>query len=354
MFVDLRLLPDGQPCTIRGYGHTELPDEMLCDNEVFIRYHLSPVGQRELIRKYGQPDDSTEGAFARAAQAFTVLPGISTRHVYPGGTDELGALAARSCIRNAGGTASELDAIIVGSNTGTGYPSTAARIKGMLEGRSQAATFDMQEACPVGAVAMMVGTAMIRARFARNILVVAAERATSLASMDDYESANLFGDEAGAWWLSASEKEHMLFFLIYSDPYDRKSEWIFRQDDGRFKQDGHAVHEFVAEAIPAAMASAFIQSGLDPSSFQHLILHQASGKTVNSLVKKYLPRRWPEWMNTVRVHRNVETHGNTSGACTSWLVSRGIAEGTIRSGERVLVVTFGSGMSVAIYGFLVP
>lgn len=354
MFVNMQTLPDGVPCTILGYGHSELPDELLFDNEDFIHRFLSSAGQQQLMSKYGLPGDTTDEAFARAAQAFTVLPGIVSRHVYPGPTDELGVLAARSCLRQAGVSASELDYLIVGTNTGTGYPSTAAGIKGMLEGHSDAATFDMQEACPVGAMAVMVGSALIRARYGRKILVVAAERANTLASPDDFEAANLFGDEAGALLLAASTTEQLLFFSAFSDPYNRKTEWIKRQENGRFKQDGHAVHEFVGQAVPDAMASAFAQSGLPPESFQHLILHQASGKTVDFLVKKKLPRRWQEWMANVRIHRNVETHGNTSGACSSWLISRGIAEGSIKRGERVLVATFGSGMSIAIYGFIVP
>lgn len=354
MFVNLQQLPGEVNCTILGYGHTKLPDDMLFDNDDFIRHHLSPTGQQRLIEKYGLPGDTVDEAFDRAATDFTLRPGIVSRHIYPGTTDELGELAARACLQQAGVSASELDFLIVGTNTGTGYPSTAAALKGRLDGRSAAATFDMQEACPVGAMAVLVGSSLIRSQYARKVLVVAAERATSLASSDDFASANLFGDEAGAILLAASTTEQLLFFSAFSDPYDGKTEWIRRQEDGRFKQDGHAVHEYVGQAVPNAMADAFHRSQLPPESFQHLILHQASGKTVDFLVEKKLPRRWPQWMANVHVHRNVETHGNTSGACTSWLLSRGIAEGTITSGQRVLVVTFGSGMSVAIYGLVVP
>ncbi len=356
MLTDVRSLTDGQPGAILGVGHTELGEQYRFDNRRFILNPekvpgaLSPLGRRQLFIDLSLgATQSEEELVALADQKFIATTGIRSRYIFDGPVAELAAMAGRQALRAAQVEASEIDAVIVGSNTGSGYPSTADRVKVALGIPSTALSFDVQEACPVGAIAVELAWKLIRGRFHRRVLVIGAEKATTLASPDDYKGANLFGDAAFAFVLGASTADDFIFFESGSDPYDDKAEYITRTKDG-FSQNGRAVHKYVGTVIPDLLGRTFERLRLDPATVHHFFPHQPSAKTLDFLVDN-LKGRWPTF-NPV-IHRNVEEMGNTSGACTGWMISRAKAQGQLKPGEFCLVATFGSGMSWGLYGFIV-
>lgn len=356
MLTDVRSLIEGQPCAILGVGHTELGAEYQFDNRRFILNPdkvpgaLSPLGRRQLFNDLSLGAAQSEDELvALADEKFIATTGIRSRMIFDGTVGELAAMAGRQALFNAQVESSEIDAIIVGSNTGSGYPSTADRVKNALGVPLSALCFDVQEACPVGAIAVELAWKIIRGRFHRRVLVVAAEKATTLASADDYKGANLFGDAAFAFVLGASTTEDFIFFNSGSDPYDEKAEYINRTPDG-FTQNGRAVHKYVGKVIPDLLGQTFEQLRLDPSMVHHFFPHQPSAKTLDFLIEN-LQARWPTFSPVI--HRNVEEMGNTSGACTGWMISRAKARGELKPGEFCLVATFGSGMSWGLYGFIV-
>lgn len=358
MLIDVRSLTDGQPCAILGVGHTVLPETCRYDNQRFILNPdqaagaLSLLGRHrlfhELETKFGRGQSETELA-KLADEKFVAATGIQSRLLFPGTPAELGAMAAEQALEQAGVAASELDAILVGTNTGSGYPSTADRVKDLIGARADAVCFDLQEACSVGAIAVQQGWEKIRSRMYRKVLVVAAEKATTLASPDDYKAANLFGDAAFAYVLGADTIDDFVFFEAGSDPSNGQSEYITKTPTG-FQQSGPAVHKYVGKAVPELLARTFERLKLDPATVHHFFPHQPSAKTLDFMVDN-IRRRWPTF-NPV-IHRNVEEMGNTSGACTGWMISRAKAAGQLQPGQFGVVATFGSGMSWGLYGFIV-
>lgn len=358
MLIDVRALTEGQPCTILGMGHTVLADVHRYDNARFIRERLSDLGKLRLLRSF-VPDPTVEDdvllsrleEFIPSADAkFIAQTGIHSRMVYPGSAAELGAQAAQAALRDAQCSAQDLDAILVGTNTGSGYPSTADRIKGLIGANSEAVCMDIQEACSVGAIVVQQGWEKIRSRMYRRVLVAGAEKASTLASSDEHKSANLFGDAAFAYVLGPGTTDAFIFFESGSDPSNDQAEYIVRTSTG-FTQNGSAVHKYVGRVVPELLARTFERLQLDPATVRHFFPHQPSAKTLDFLIE-HLQRQWPTFRPLM--HRDVEEMGNTSGACTGWMIGRAHSEGTLQSGELCLVTTFGSGMSWGMYGFLVP
>ncbi len=357
MLTDVRELRDGQPCAILGIGHTVLDEQLRYDNPRFILNPensptaLSPIGRNrlfhELERKTGRMKDADLAALAD--KKFIAATGIRSRMMWPGSPAELGALAAKQALADAQVSVDQIDAILVGTNTGNGYPSTADVVKELLGAKSAARCRDLQEACPVGAIVVLEGWEKIRSGRYGQVLVMAAEKATSLASPDDYKSANLFGDAAFAYVLGPAEHDDFVFFEDGSDPSNKQSTYITKKPDG-FHQDGGAVHRYVGRVVPELLEQTFKRLRLDPASVDHFFPHQPSTKTLDFLIGN-IRRRWPGF-NPV-IHRNVEEMGNTSGACTGWMVSRAKASGQLKSGQFCLVASFGAGMSWAFYGFIV-
>lgn len=350
MLIDVRSLTDGQPCAILGVGHTVLDEQHRYTNPQFIRAGLSLMGRQRLFKDLAAGKPMPEMQLIELADAkFIAATGIQSRMMFAGTAAELGAMAAKHALASATVDASELDAILVGTNTGSGYPSTADRIKDLIGARADAVCFDLQEACSVGAIAVQQGWEKIRSRMYRKVLVVAAEKATTLASADDYKAANLFGDAAFAYVLGADPIDDFVFFEAGSDPSNGQSEYITKTPTG-FQQAGPAVHKYVGKVVPELLERTFERLHLDPATVHHFFPHQPSAKTLDFMVDN-IRRRWPAF-NPV-IHRNVEEMGNTSGACTGWMVSRAKAAGQLKSGEFCLVATFGSGMSWGLYGFIV-
>lgn len=348
MFIKVADLPTTRQCAIVGYGHTEMGDDPRFQ-EVTQEQFIDMLSYDARSQLFGSPPPWSDADKAAVAESWISATGIRSRVFFAGTTAELAVIAARKCLAQAGVSASELDAIVAGSNTGPGYPSLADYIKLGLGQRSQAMAYDVQEACPVGCIAVFNGWNLVKSGAAKYALVVCAEKATELAELDDWKSSNLFGAAASAYLLKASDREAFRFWGIRSEPFDGQIEMIMKTARG-FTQNGKGVHRFVGRDVVLTLAGDVAKAGINPADIKHLVPHQPSAKTLNRLVEK-LQDIWQ--VSSLVVHRNVEEAGNTSGASTGWLISRAVLTGQIKPGELVVVTTFGAGLSIGNYGFIV-
>jgi 3-oxoacyl-[acyl-carrier-protein] synthase-3 len=349
MFINIANLLTTQKCSVIGYGHTELQDDPERLREVTQAQFIDMLSFETRCQLLGTSKPWLEADKVAVADGWISMTGIHRRVFFNGPIADLALIAARKCLAQAGVSAMDLDAIVAGSNTGPGYPSLADRIKHGLGQHSQAMAYDLQEACPVGCVAVFNGWNLVRSGVAKKVLVVCAEKATTLAKLDDWKGSNLFGDAAFAFLLSASEQEAFKFFDIRSEPFDGQLHLITKTEDG-FAQKGLGVHKFVGREVVRILVEGVNRAGILPADIRHLVPHQPSSKTLNLLEEK-LRENWPTFGG--QVHRNVEYTGNTSGASTGSLISRGVASGDIKPGELVLVSTFGAGLSVGNYAFVI-
>lgn len=349
MFVKVSDLKFGQLCQVIGYGHTKVGDDprfRLVTAEDYIRDLMSLEGRRNLFGS--EPPWSSED-IAALAEKWLAQTGIVQRIHFAGSVTDLAALAAKECLRQAAVQPAELDAIIGGTNTGPGYPSLADHVKLALGQESAALAYDVAEACPVGAIAVFNGWTLVRSGVCQKVLVVCAEKATTLTSFDEWKGANLFGDAAFAFLLSASSEEAFIFFDTESLPFGGQIDKIIKGQKG-FQQDGNAVHKFVGRQVVQSLVRAVAAAGLSPAEIKHLVPHQPSKPTLDLLLSK-LGEAWPDFRGVM--HRNVEYTGNTSGASTGSLISSGVHSGLIKPNDLVVVTTFGSGLSIANYGYRV-
>ena len=345
MFIKIN--NNGIGCKIVGFGHTELSDNTEKFREVsqthFITEYLSDAGRAEL---FGHVAPFSEDEIKEKVEKCINQTGIANRIFFAGETSELAIIAAQKCLKNAGVNASDVDAIIVGTNTGTGYPSVADHVKNGLGVKSDAMCCDVTEACTAGTVAVFNGWSLIHSGL-NNVLVVLAEKATQLARLDDWKASNLFSDAAGALLLQKSAEESFIFFDIMSNPYDGGLEAIFKNKDGYFSQDGPKVHKFVGRDVVASLSKSLERAGLSPCQVDHLVPHQPSGKTLK-LLKENIEKSWTGF--TGSYHQDM-TSGNTSSASTPSLLSKLVERKVIKKGETIFVTTFGAGISIGNYAF---
>ena len=350
MFVNVQNVPSLVDCQIKAWGSAYTPNDSrfsVLTQEDFIRQKMSEAGRRELL---GPMDHDSAEAIAATARKWSTQTGIEKRIFFDGSTSELAAIAAKDCLEKAVVSPAQLDLIIGGTNTGPGYPSLADHVKLSLGDESaRAACWDLAEACPVGAAAIFNGWAMIRSGACQRVLVVCAEKATTLTNADNWRGANLFGDGAFAVLLVAGDGDSFVFFEGDCLPFDGNLGKVVKDETTGFFQDGLAVHKFVGNVASAHLIKAVAEAGIDPADIKHLVPHQPSGKTLDLLLRK-LQKAWPE-LRREQMQQNVSFTGNTSGASTGSIISHKIDEGVIKPGELVVVTTFGSGVAIFNYGF---
>jgi 3-oxoacyl-[acyl-carrier-protein] synthase-3 len=100
--------------------------------------------------------------------------------------------------------------------------------------------------------------------------------------------------------------------------------------------------------MPGLIEETLNRMFIKPGDVDHFFPHQPSAKTLDFLLDQ-LHKRWPDWRAVE--HRNIEQMGNTSGACTGWLISRAKHAGQLKTGQLCLVASFGAGMSYGLCAF---
>src|SRR5215467_14606003 len=131
---------------------------------------------------------------------ITTRTGIKERHIAAENefTSDLGAEAARRAMKKAGVTADQIDLIIVATITpDMPFPSTACLVQRKI-GAKRAAAFDLEAACSGFIYAIEIAQQFIMSRTYDTVLVIGAEKLSSITNWKDRNTCVLFGDGAGA------------------------------------------------------------------------------------------------------------------------------------------------------------
>ncbi|HAM32017.1 MAG TPA: 3-oxoacyl-ACP synthase [Deltaproteobacteria bacterium] len=285
---------------------------------------------------------------------ITERTGIKSRRIAELGTanSDLGLLAAQKALADAGVRADEIDLIVVGTCTpDMPLPSTACFLQ-MKLGARNAFAMDVNAACSGFLYALSTADALIRAGRGRKALVLGSEILSSVTDYTDRATCILFGDGAGAAVLAeCSDGDGILSCHLHSDGnlwelihcpgggtvnpltpdlISRRMIYIRMMGNETFK---HAVTKMGEVALKALS-----QNGYKIDDVALFIPHQANLRIVGSVGKRLgVP---PE-----RVFVNLERYGNTSAASIPIALAEAKAQGRFRSGDLVLLVAFGAGLT---------
>ncbi len=272
--------------------------------------------------------------------------GIKKRHF---ASDEekcsdLAYKAGVAALEDAGISASELDLIIVATNSpDTVCPCTSAKVHGML-GASNAGAYDVLAGCTGSLTAMMTAIGGISSGLWRNVLVIGAEDFARFLDWNDRATCVLFGDGAGAAVLSRSEAGGGRFISGELKADGSKHRLItIDKEEGRedtvLRMHGAEVFKFVNVHLPPFIKNFCEDSGVDPQEIGFWVLHQANTRIIDSLFKRL-------GVSTDRTLMNLENYGNTSAASLMVTLDEARKSGRIKSGEKVLLMAFGAGMTL--------
>jgi len=287
--------------------------------------------------------------------------GIRERHIAVEGetTCSMAATAARQAMQRAGVTAGELDAIVLSTaTTDRLLPSTAVDLQAEL-GASRAAAFDIGAACAGFIYASTVAEGLIATGVAETVLVVGAERMSSIVDWTDRSTCVLFGDGAGAAVLKRSRSQNIpqpkgilaaymrsdgtLADLLYRPaggstiPF---SETVLTERSHFVKMAGREVFKHAVRSMADATDRALDAAKLTGKDIDLLIPHQANVRIIEATAKH-------AGISMEKVYVNVDRYGNTSSASVPIALDEAIERGRITEGTTVMLVAFGAGFTWA-------
>ena len=281
--------------------------------------------------------------------------GIRERHI--ASPEQTVAMLSREAsdraLAAAGVTAAEIDTIVLATASPDRLlPSTACDLQALL-GADNAAAFDIGAACPGYIYALAVAEGLIAAGQSETVLVVGAEKLSTITDFQDRSTAILFGDGAGASIIRRSTKPGRGLLATYIKSDGRLAPLLYRPGGGSadpisekvvcershyMKMAGREVFKAAVLAMAEACDAVLRQAGLSADEVDLLVPHQANLRIIESTAKHAgIP------MSKVMV--NVDRYGNTSSASIPLALDQAVAEGRIQPGSVVLLVAFGAGFT---------
>ncbi|MGS0684253.1 beta-ketoacyl-ACP synthase III [Nakamurella sp. GG22] len=262
----------------------------------------------------------------------------------------MGARASAKALAEAGLQPTDIDTVIVATCSPISpVPHAATQIAGAL-GIHAPGSFDINAACAGFCYGIAAADQAVRVGASRHVLVVGSERLTDWTDPTDRATAIIFADGAGAAVVSAADEPGIGPVVWGSDETNIDAIRVEGRN-GHFIQEGQTVFRWATSAIAPVAIRAAEAAGVALADVDVLVTHQANLRIIDAVAKKIISAgARPE----LKVGRDIVTTGNTSSASIPIALDRMRAAGEVTSGEVVLSVAFGAGLTYASQVFLCP
>src|SRR5690349_1012235 len=230
---------------------------------------------------------------------ITTRTGIKERHIAAKDefTSDLGAKAALRAMQAANVKPEDLDLIVVATITpDMPFPSTAALVQRKL-GAYRAAAFDLEAACSGFIYALEVGQQFITSQTYDTVLVIGAEKLSSIVDWQDRNTCVLFGDGAGAAILRNRPGAHGLLTavmgadggkadLLYMPGGGSRCPATSASVDARLhylRMEGKETFKHAVQAMLSAGNEVMRRCEIDITKIKCVIPHQANRRIIDAV-----------------------------------------------------------------------
>lgn len=265
-------------------------------------------------------------------------------------TGDMAIKAAEAAIENAGLSGGDIDLVILATSTpDQSFPSTAVRVQSAI-GMPFGPAFDIQAVCAGFVYALSVADKFITSGEHKRVLVIGAEKMSSILNWEDRTTCVLFGDGAGAIILEANESGQGNFSdqgihstILHANGNTREilgttGGVSSTGDAGYITMQGREVFKYAVNYMSEIVDEILDVNALQASDIDWLIPHQANLRIIESTAKKLnIP------MDKVAV--SVDRHGNTSSASIPLALDELIRDKKIKRGDFILFEALGAGLT---------
>lgn len=269
-------------------------------------------------------------------------------------SSDLAYNAAIKAIKAANLQTKDIDMIVVATiSPDHPFPSTACILMKKL-GLKNIPAFDLSAGCTGWIYAMDMARQYIENGIAKNVLTIGVEILSKIINWKDRNTCVLFGDGAGAAIVSRAETKDIsriidseitadgtyYEYLIQPAGGSRNpaSTNTIKENKHTVEMQGNKIFKLAIKSMYNACETVLKRNDLDVKSIHWLITHQANLRIIEALGKKLK-------IDSNKVIVNIEKYANTSSATIPIALDEAIRARKIRSGDLVLMASFGAGLT---------
>ena len=281
--------------------------------------------------------------------------GISERRVLKDpakATSYMCGEVGKRLLEKRGIAASEIELIIVATMTpDMFFPATACVTQSII-GASNAWAFDLNAACSGFLYALNVASSFIETGVHKKVMVIGADKMSSVIDYTDRSTAILFGDGAGGVILEPAKEEGygILDARLYADGANGKDHLLMTGGGSRhpashetvenkmhyISQDGRQVFKAAVVAMADVASEIMSRNNLIADDIDYLVPHQANQRIINATGERM-------GIDDKKVVSNVARYGNTTAGTIPICLAELDEEGKLHTGSNLVLVSFGAG-----------
>lgn len=282
--------------------------------------------------------------------------GIKTRYFSDASqaSSDLAIQAGEIAIQRANLTPQDIDMVIVAtlSPDFVGMPSTAC-IASYGLGIENKPAFDISAACTGFIYLLSLAKAYIQSGHYQNILIIGAEKISSLLDFTDRSTCVLFGDGAGAAVISATEQEQEAIIDVHLGANGRYSDFLVTPGGGSrnptnqsvidshlqfIQMKGNETFKLAVKTLANDVEHILKHNSISPREVKFFVPHQANLRII-SAVGELLS------FNQDQIVITVDRFGNTSAASIPMAINEIYEQKKLKKGDLILLDAFGGGLT---------
>jgi 3-oxoacyl-[acyl-carrier-protein] synthase-3 len=270
----------------------------------------------------------------------------------------MGRLALERAIENAHIAPSEIEMLVMGTNTTEpAWPSAAGHIAHLLNLHKNIPFFDLQAGCTGFNYSLAVAEQFVKSGQYKTVAVVGSDKLSAITDYKDRNTCVLFGDGAGAVVLQRRAKEGIIRSHLGGE-YKSRDTLILRKNGEHGHRvmwmDGKKVYVFAKRAMAECCLRVLDPDGTASKKelralfnrVDRIIPHQANARIINSAAEELESRlELPEGAVKNKMIVTIDKYGNNSTASIPLALDESIREGTVRAGDLAIFVGFGAGLT---------
>jgi len=284
--------------------------------------------------------------------------GIKERHIAAEDeyTSDMAAKACELAIARSGIAKEEIDLVICATVTPDYFnmPSTACIISDKI-GINNVQAFDISAACSGFVYLLSVAKAFIESGMKKNVLIVGAEKFSSIVDYTDRSTCILFGDGAGAAMISATSNKEEGFIDLHASADGSYADFLVTPAPGAVnpasqrvideglqyvQMKGNETFKLAVKTLTKDVKEILAKNEINADEIPHFIPHQANYRIIKAVGDALK-------MTEEQVVLTVGKYGNTSAASIPMALNDIWESGRLQEGELMLLDTFGGGLTWA-------
>jgi 3-oxoacyl-[acyl-carrier-protein] synthase-3 len=284
---------------------------------------------------------------------ITTRVGVKERRILkkPVGSSWMGIQAVNKMLEETGTSRDDIDLLICPtSNPDYRFPSTASVIAHGVGIEKKCYAYDIQAACAGFLVGLYEATAYIRAGIYKKVIVVSAEKMSSMVDYNDRAICPLFGDAAACMLLEPTEEPIGIMDGIFHVDGSGLEHLVYKAGGSALRtshetvdanyhcvyQEGRAVYRHAVVDMLTSSKDVMKRNNLTTDDIQWFVPHQANLRIIEAVGERLgIPEE--------KVMVNIEHRGNTSAASIPLCLDEN--KHLIKKGDKLVLTAFGAGFT---------